>query len=100
MDEIQSSIESPSGRQSFIPLKVNCTTVLLRIFVSKDTVNLLRRLMTRILKWLLFVALAAMAFFGVAVATNANRRERLWQFLSGETPTYDAKGQQENENNN
>ena len=56
--------------------------------------------MNRMLKWLLIIVLAEAAFLGVAIATNANRRERLWQFLSGETPTYDAKGQQENENNN
>ena len=85
MDEIQSSIESPSGRQPFIPLKVNCKTVLSRIFASKDTTrHLLRRLMNRILKWLLIIVLAEAAFLGVAIATNANRRERLRQFFSGE----------------
>ena len=84
MDEIQSSIESPSDRQTFIPLKVNCLKVLSRISFSKDTGHLLRRLMNRILKWLLIIVLAEAAFLGVAVATNTNRRERLRQFFSGE----------------
>ena len=95
MDEIRHSIQSPSGRQSFIPVKVNCSKVLSHIFFSKDTDTaryLLRRLMNRILKWLLIIVLAVIAFFGVAIATNANRRERLRQFLSGKTPTYDVKG--------
>ena len=48
--------------------------------------------MNRILKWLLIIVLAEAAFLGVAIATNANRRERLRQFLSGKTPTYDVKG--------
>ena len=85
MDESHSGIESPSGRQPFIPLKVNCKTVLSRIFASKDTTrHLLRRLMNRMLKWLLIIVLAEAAFLGVAIATNANRRERLRQFFSGE----------------
>ena len=40
--------------------------------------------MNRILKWSLFIALAAILYLGVAIATNANRRERLRQFFSGE----------------
>ena len=95
MDEIRHSIQSPSGRQSFIPVKVNCSKVLSQIFFSKDTDtarHLLRRLMNRILKCLLIIALAAIAFFSIVIATNANRRERLRQFLSGKTPTYDVKG--------
>ena len=92
MDESHSRIESPSDRQSFISLKVHCSKVLSRIFFSKDTGHLLRRLMNRILKWLLIIVLAKAAFFGVAIATNANRCERLRQFLSGKTPTYDVKG--------
>ena len=95
MDEIQSSIESPSGGQSFIPLKVNYSKVLSHIFFSKDTDiawHLIRKLMNRILKCLLIIVLGAMVFFSVAIATNANRRERLRQFLSGKTPTYDVKG--------
>ena len=87
MDEIRHSIQASFGRQSFIPLKVNCSKVLSHIFFSKDTDTtrrLLRRLMNRILKCLLFIALAAMAFFVVAIATNANRRERLRQFFTGE----------------
>ena len=39
--------------------------------------------MNRILKWLLIIVLAVIAFFGVAIATNANRCERLRQFFSG-----------------
>ena len=92
MDEIQSSIESPSDRPSFISLNVHCSKVLSHIFLSKDTGHLLRRLMNRILKWLLIIVLAEAAFLGVAIATNANRRERLRQFLLGKTPTYDVKG--------
>ena len=95
MDEIRHGIQSSSGRQSFIPLKVNCSKVLSHIFFSKDTDTaryLLRRLMNRILKWLLIIVLAVIAFFGVAIATNANRCERLRQFLLGKTPTYDVKG--------
>ena len=84
MDESHSGIESPSDRQSFISLKVHCSKVLSRIFFSKDTGHLLRRLMNRMLKWLLIIVLAEAAFLGVAVATNANRRERLRHFLSGE----------------
>ena len=87
MDEIRHGIQSSFGRQSFIPLKVNCSKVLSHIFFSKDTDTaryLLRRLMNRILKCLLFIALAAILYFGVAIATNANRRERLRQFFSGE----------------
>ena len=85
MDESHSGIESPSGRQPFIPLKVNCKTVLSRIFASKDTTrHLLRRLMNRILKWLLIIVLAEAAFLGVDIASNDNRRERLRQFCSGE----------------
>ena len=84
MDEIQSSIESPSDRPFFISLKVHCSKVLSRIFFSKDTGHLLRRLMNRILKWLLIIVLAEAAFLGVAIATNTNRRERLRQFFSGE----------------
>ena len=84
MDEIQSSIESPSDRPSFISLNVHCSKVLSCIFFSKDTGHLLRRLMNRILKWLLIIVLAEAAFLGVAIATNANRRERLRQFFSGE----------------
>ena len=92
MDESHSRIESPSDRQSFISLTVHCSKVLSRIFFSKDTGHLLRRLMNRMLKWLLIIVLAEAAFLGVAIATNANRRERLRQFLSGKTPTYDVKG--------
>ena len=93
MDESHSRIESPSDRQSFISLKVHCSKVLSRIFFSKDmTRHLLRRLMNRMLKWLLIIVLAEAAFLGVAIATNANRRERLRQFLLGKTPTYDVKG--------
>lgn len=55
MDKPHSDIESPSGKQSFL-----------------------------ILKWLLIIVLAATAFLGGAIATNANRRERLRQFFSGE----------------
>ena len=85
MDESHSRIESPSDRQSFISLKVHCSKVLSRIFFSKDTTrHLLRRLMNRMLKWLLIIVLAEGAFLGVAIATNANRRERLRQFFSGE----------------
>jgi len=40
--------------------------------------------MSRILKWLLFIALTAAVYVGVVIATNENRRERLRQFLSGE----------------
>ena len=93
MDEIRHSIQSPSGRQSFIPLKVNCSKVLSHIFFSKDTDTaryLIRRLMNRILKWLLIIALAAIAFFGVAIATNANRCERLRQFFSGEPMQWES----------
>ena len=85
MDESHSHIESPSDRQSFISLKVHCSKVLSRIFFLKDmTRHLLRRLMNRMLKWLLIIVLAEAAFLGVAFATNANRRERLRQFFSGE----------------
>ncbi len=93
MDEIRHSIQSPSGRQSFIPLKVNCSKVLSHIFFSKDTDTaryLLRRLMNRILKWLLIIVLAVIAFFGVAIATNANRCERLRQFFSGEPMQWES----------
>ena len=38
----------------------------------------------KLLKWMIFIALAAIVYFSVAVASNANRRERLCQFLSGE----------------
>ena len=93
MDEIQSSIESPSDRPSFISLKVNCSKVLSHIFFSKGTDAaryLLRRLMNRILKWLLIIVLAEAAFLGVTVATNANRRERLIQFFSGEPMQWES----------
>ena len=93
MDENQSSIESPSDRQSFISLKVNCSKVLSHIFFSKGTDtarHLLRRLMNRILKWLLIIMLMATVFFGVAIATNANRRERLIQFFSGEPMQWES----------
>lgn len=93
MDESHSRIESPSDRQSFIPLKVNCSKVLSHIFFSKDTDTaryLLRRLVNRILKCLLFIALAAMAFFALAIATNANRCERLRQFFSGEPMLWES----------
>ena len=90
MDEIQSSIESPSDRPSFISLKVHYSKVLSRIFFSKDTGHLLRRLMNRILKWLLIIVLAEAAFLGVTVATNANRRERLIQFFSGEPMQWES----------
>ena len=39
--------------------------------------------MSRILKWLLFIALTAAVCVGVVIATNENRRERFRQFLSG-----------------
>ena len=90
MDESHSGIESPSDRQSFISLKVHCSKVLSRIFFSKDTGHLLRRLMNRILKWLLIIMLMATVFFGVAIATNANRRERLRQFFSGEPMQWES----------
>ena len=93
MDEIRHSIQSSFGRQSFISLKVHCSKVLSRIFFSKDTDTaryLLRRLMNRILKCLLIIALAATVFFGVAIATNANRRERLRQFFSGEPMQWES----------
>ena len=44
----------------------------------------------RILKCLLIIVLAAIAFFGVAIATNANRRERLRQFFSGEPMQWES----------
>ena len=90
MDEIRHSIQSSFGRQSFIPLKVHCSKVFSRIFFSKDTGHLLRRLMNRILKWLLIIVLAEAAFLGVAIATNANRRERLRQFFSGEPMQWES----------
>ena len=93
MDEIRHGIQSSSGRQSFIPLKVNYSKVLSHIFFSKDTDTaryLLRRLMNRTLKWLLIIMLMAIAFFGVAIATNANRRERLRQFFSGEPMQWES----------
>ena len=40
--------------------------------------------MSKILKWLLFIALTAVVYVGVTIATNENRRERLRQFFSGE----------------
>ena len=40
--------------------------------------------MNGMLKWLIIIVLAEAVFLGVAVATNANRRERLRQFLSGD----------------
>ena len=90
MDESHSRIESPSDRQSFISLKVHCSKVLSRIFFSKDTGHLLRRLMNRILKWLLIIVLTEAAFLGVAIATNANRRERLIPFFSGEPMQWES----------
>ena len=93
MDEIRHSIQSSSGRQSFIPLKVNCSKVLSHIFFSKGTDtarHLLRRLMNRILKCLLIIMLMATVFFSVAIATNANRRERLRQFFSGEPMQWES----------
>ena len=44
----------------------------------------------RILKCLLIIVLAAIAFFGVAIATNANRCERLRQFFSGEPMQWES----------
>ena len=91
MDENRSSMESSSDKKSFVPLKVNCVNVLSRIFLSKDTMKLLfGRYMNRILKWSLFIALAAILYFGVAIATNANRRERLRQFFSGEPMQWES----------
>ena len=93
MDENRSSMEPSSDKKSFAPLKVNCSKVLSHIFFSKGTETeryLIRRLMNRILKCLLTIVLAAIAFFGVAIATNANRRERLRQFFSGEPMQWES----------
>ena len=91
MDEIRSSMESSSDKMSFAPLKVNYVNVLSRIFLSKDTMKLLfGRYMNRILKWSLFIALAAILYFGVAIATNANRCERLRRFFSGEPMQWES----------
>ena len=90
MDENRSSMKSASDKKSFTPLKVNCASFLPRIFLSKDTVKFLfSRYMNRILKWLLFIVLAEIAYVSVVIAVNPNRRERLRQSFLGEAPTYD-----------
>ena len=77
---MESLTTSPTGQNSFAPLKVNYARVLPIVFRSN-----IKGFALWALKWLSLVVLAFSLVLGFLIALNKNRCDRLLRFFGGDT---------------